>query len=329
MSMLRGRILGLLTHGAVLAAAPYVHAQVTLTPQEMVQAAEVSLRTGDAARALAFADALLVRDAQDITAHLVRAHALRTQLRYDEARAAARNGWRFAKTDSDRYSAAMLMAQALSSEGKRTHAQMWLRRAAQVAPTPAHAARAARDFKYVKQRNPWQTNLSFTLAPNSNINNGSSRDSSALLYRLLNPFDIDGAGQVTLGAASKAISGIETGIEVQSRYRFHQTEREAHDLRLGLSYRTYALSSASKDDLAAEDAQRVARGDTPLGLTGSDYAYGTAQLGYGYKKLRTDRRGEFSLTADIGQSFYGGARYMRFLRASLGQSYFASVPHLT
>lgn len=324
MSMLRGRIFGLLTHGAVLAATPFAYAQVTLTPQEMVQAAEVSLRTGDTARALAFADALLVRDAQDVTAHLVRAHALRTQVQYTQARQAAQNAWRFAKTDSDRYSAAMLMAQALSSEGKRTQAQLWLRRAAQVAPSPGHAARAARDFKYVKQRTPWQTNLSFTLAPNSNINNGSSRDRSALLYRLLNPFDIDGAGEVTLGAASKALSGIETGIEVQSRYRFHQTEREAHDVRLGLSYRSYALSSASKGDLAAEDAQRAARGEAPLGITGSDYAYGTVQLGYGYKKLRADRRGEFSLTTDIGQSFYGGARYNRFLRASLGQSYYAS-----
>ena len=46
------------------------------------------------------------------------------------------------------------------------------------------------------------------------------------------------------------------------------------------------------------------------------------QLGYGYKQLRHDRRGEFSLTADIGQSFYGGARYTRYLRGRIGQSYY-------
>lgn len=327
MSVLRGQIFGLLTGVAVIAAAPFALAQegtVTLTPEQMVLAAEQSLRNGDPARALAFADALLLRDARDVTAHQVRAHALRSQLQYAQAQDAARNAWRYAKNDSERFSSAMLMAQALSSDGKRTRAQLWLRRAAQVAPSPGHAARAARDFKYVQRRNPWQTNLSFTLAPNSNINNGSSRDSSALLYRLLNPFDIDGAGEVTLGAASKAISGIETGIDVQSRYRLHQTERTAHDLRFGMSYRSYALSSSSKDDLAAEDADRVARGEDPLNITGSDYAYGTVQLGYGFKKLRADRRGEFSLTADLGQSFYGGARYNQFLRAGLGQSYFAN-----
>lgn len=328
MNRLKQRSFALTLGAAFLCAAPSGYAQdtasspVTLNPEQILQVAISYMQNGDAPRAIRLADALLKRDPNDVGALLVRAKSLRTIGKLDEAKTAARAGWRNAETDSQKFSAAMLMAQALSSDGNRTRAQLWLRRAAQVAPTKRHAALAARDFRYVRRQNPWQTHLKFTLAPNSNINNGSARDSSSLLYQLLNPFDIDGAGEVALGASSKALSGIETGFNLQSRYRFHQTERSAHDWRFGLSYRTYHLSQSSKDDLAAEDAERVARGEEARNTTGSDYAYGTIQLGYGYKQLRRDKRGEFSLTADLGQSFYGGERYNRYLRGRIGQSYY-------
>ena len=295
-----------------------------VTPQELEQAALLAVNAGDMARALAFADALSTRDPNDTRVHLIRSAALRAMRRYSEARDAARKAWNTASKDEQKYSAALLMAQALSSDNKRTRAQLWLRRAAQVAPTQRHAAIAARDFKHVQRRNPWQTHLSFTLAPNNNINNGSSRDSSALLYQLLTPFSGGETPEVVLGAASKALSGLETGFDARSRYRFHQTESTAHDLRARLTYRTYALSGSAKDDLATEDAARVANGEDAQNITGSDYAYGAVQLGYGFKKLRSDRRGEFSLTADIGQSFYGGARYNTYLRTNLGQTYHAN-----
>jgi len=313
---------------ALSAAAPFAYAQdnsatqVQLAPTQMKQAAVLSLREGDTARSLIFADALLLRNPDDVTALLIRAYGLRKLGDLQAAKVAARAAWQNAEEDKDKFSAAMLMAQALSSDGKRTRAQLWLRRAGQVAPTPNHAAKAARDFRYVRKQNPWQTHLSFTLAPNSNINNGSARDSSSLLYQLLNPFGIDGAGEVSLGAASRALSGIETGVGLQTRYRFHQTERTAHDLRFALSYRTYQLSKSAEDDLEAEDAARVAEGGEARNITGSDFAYGKIQLGYGYKKLRKDKRGEFSLSADIGQSFYGGARYNEYVLGQIGQSYY-------
>ena len=61
--------------------------------------------------------------------------------------------------------AALAVAQALSSEGARTRAQLWLRRAMQVAPTKRQKALAVRDFRYVRLRNPWSTRLSFSVAP--------------------------------------------------------------------------------------------------------------------------------------------------------------------
>ncbi|MEP1768618.1 MAG: surface lipoprotein assembly modifier [Sulfitobacter sp.] len=320
-------VIALSIGAAVCSVAPMAYAQnkaaqtVQLSAAQMKEAAAQSLRNGDTAVALRLADALLLRDPDDVTALLIQSHSLRKIGKLSDAQKAARAAWQNAEQDKDQFSAAMLMAQALSSDGKRTRAQLWLRRAAEVAPTKGHAAKAARDFRYVRRQNPWQTQLSFTLAPNSNINNGSSRDSSSLLYELLNPFGIAGANEVSLGAASKALSGIEAGGALQTRYRFHQTESTAHDLRFGLSYRTYQLSQSSKDDLEAEDAERIARGEDPRNIKGSDFSYGTVQLGYGFKKLRADKRGEFSLTADVGQSFYGGSRYNHFFQARAGQSY--------
>jgi len=321
-----------LTFGALaLAMAQGASAQDTgkaerlhLSVEQMQLAAELNLRNGNVERALAFADALLGRDAQDVTALLIRSHALRMKGEFSPAQAAARTAWRLADSDNLKFNAATLMAQSLSSEGKRTRAQLWLRRAREVAPTEQHAAQAAQDFRYVRQRNPWQTHLSFSLAPNSNINNGSANDRSVALYQVFTPLFGSGT-QVDLGASSQALSGFEAGVDLQSRYRFHQTERTAHDLRMGLSYRTYMLSNSAQNDLDAEDADLVAQGRAPRDIKGSDYSYGTVQLGYGYKHLREDRRGEFSANIDLGQSFYGDKRYQTFWRAGLGQSYYAST----
>lgn len=323
MKPLKRHFLALAIGAATIVAAPAAFSQdepIRLSVEQMRLAADLNLRNGQNGVALTLADALLKRDPHDMAALFIRSHVLRAQAEYSAAQQAARTAWQAAQSDTDKYTAAVLMAQALSSDGKRTRAQFWLRRAAQVAPTPAHAARVAQDFGHVRQQNPWQTHLSFTLQPSSNINNGSARDSSSLLYEILTPL-LD-ESEVLLGASSKALSGIETGFELQSRYRFHQTEWTAHDLRFGLSYRTYQLSNSAKADLAAEDAARVARGEAPQNVDGSDFAYGTVQLGYGFKQLRKDRRGEFSLTADIGQSYYGGEEYNSYFPTSIGQSYY-------
>ncbi len=227
MNWLSRQIKGLAFGALAFAMAQGGHAQDTskaerlhLSVEQMQLAAELNLRNGNVERALAFADALLARDAQDVTASLVRSHALRMKGEFAQAQASARSAWRLANSANLKFNAATLMAQSLSSEGKRTRAQLWLRRAREVAPSERHAAQAAQDFRYVRQRNPWQTHLSFSLAPNSNINNGSANDRSVALYRVFTP--LFGAGtEVDLGASSQALSGFEAGIDLHSRYRFH------------------------------------------------------------------------------------------------------------
>ena len=282
----------------------------TLSPAQLEKAAALDIQSGNWPRAEALAQALLTRNPKDVTAHLMRSRALVGLGRFADARDAANAAWRNATTKPEKYNAALLMAQALSSDEKRTRAQWWLRRAVQNAPSEGHAKRARQDFRYVQRRNPWQTYLSFTFAPNSNINNGSARDS----YLSNSVFDhlLGGGPQLRpINPEARALSGLEVGAQVQTRYRFAQSERRAHDLQFGLSYRTYMLSSSSKSDV--HDA------------SGSDYAFGAVSLGYTFKQLRKDGRGELNAGAEIGQLFYDGARYSSYLRATAEQSYYVSA----
>jgi len=280
-------------------------AQVKLDPQALRQAAVIALQTGDPASARDYADALLVRDGADVDAHLIRARALRDIGAFDLARAAARSAWALSDSNEERYGTALITAQVLSSQGKRTRAQLWLRRAVQNAPDARAKARAQRDFGYVRQQNKWETQLSFTLAPNSNINNGSARSSSQLNYALTQSLFGEEV-EFALTGAARALSGLEYGLGVQTRYRFHQTKKTAHDLKFSMSYRGFTLSNSAKA--------------TAPTASGSDFSYGTLGLGYDFRLINHAGKGEMTISTSAGQSWYGGARFATFWRAGIAQS---------
>ncbi len=279
---------------------------VRLTPAQMRTAALLALRQGDAPRALRYSDALLARDPADRSALMVQSRAARDLGRFDQARRAARAAWTLAEDDAQKYSSSLLMAQALSSEGHRTRAQWWLRRAVQHAPTEAAERKAIGDFRYVRARNPWAAQLSFSITPDTNINNGSSARFSFLDYKLSEIF-FGRPVEYELVDTARALSGVEYALGVTTRYRFIETASRAHDLTFTANLRTYTLSSK-------------ARSIAPT-AKGSDFAFYTYSLGYSHRGLNFDRRGEYRLGVDAGQSWYGGAAYARFARLSAGQSY--------
>ena len=282
--------------------------QNALTPDELRQAAAVALRGGDPATARRFAEALIARDAEDLDAQLIFARAARDMGDTAIARDAARSAWRLADTEAERFSSALITAQVLSSQGKRTRAQLWLRRAAQHAPNEGLRERAKRDFRYVKRQNPWKTDLTFTFAPNTNINNGSARDRSRLNYAI-SELLFGESIEYELTDEAQAISGIEIGGSVRTRYRFHQTPTTAHDAKLSLSYRTFEIT----DDLEDES------------IKGSDFAFGSLAAGYGYKRINLEQKGEFALDVEAGQTWYGGSRYAAYLRGQAQQTWRVSA----
>lgn len=267
-----------------------------LTPAELRLAALEMLRLGRPDLTAGFTDALLARDPEDFEALLLRARAMRDLGRNEAASEDSSRAWALARDDQQRYAAAMVRAQALSSGGHRTMAQLWLRRAAEHAPDESAKALARRDFRYVQARNPWSTQLRFRVAPSSNVNNGSSKD-RVRLFDL--PFDL------ALQGSAQALSGVEYAVGADIRYRVAETASHAHDLLLAFDHRAYTLSSEAKA--------------MAPGVKGSDFNYTSLGLGYGFH-IRTAPGVEHEITAEAGRNWYGGAHYGDFLALGYAQT---------
>jgi hypothetical protein len=295
-----------LAFSVLAGAAARAEAPVTLAPEQMRAAAVATLKSGQPHKALSYSNALLNRDPNDRIAHLIRARAARDLGEIEGARTSAKAAWELSETPDQKYSSAMVMAQVLATAGQRTRAQWWLRRAVQAAPNTALSQKAVRDFKYVRARNPWATRLSFSVTPDSNINNGSSERSSFLNYNLTEQL----YGQQVeheLGGTALALSGLEYALGFDTRYRLYQTSTRAHDLTFSLDARHYTLSG---------DAKQIA----PT-AEGSDFAFVSYAFGYGHRGINMDEKGEYTFGLDLGQTWYGGEEYTRFIRGRAGQSY--------
>jgi tetratricopeptide (TPR) repeat protein len=255
---------------------------------------------GQAGLAYDLSGALISRDETDLNAHLIRSRAARDLGRNEDALTHARQAWALAKDENARYAAALATAQALSSSGRRTTAQLWLRRAIELAPNDALKARAVEDFRYVRAQNPWSTALSFSIAPSSNINNGSRNETSELFDL---PFEFE------LGGEARALSGLEISTGISTRYRLVATERKRTDLFLGGSLRTYVLS---------EDAQ-----DAAPDVDGSDFATTTVFAGLQETYRLPDPKARLGWDARLGATWYSGEELLKYAR--LGTTYHRAV----
>jgi tetratricopeptide (TPR) repeat protein len=285
-----------LTTVAVAIATAQASAQVVLDPEEMRELAGQAVMQGQAGLAFDLSGALIERDDSDLDAHLIRSRAARNLGRNADALTHARRSWALAESEPARYAAALAMAQALSSQGRRTAAQLWLRRAIQIAPNDALKARATEDFRYVRRKNPWSTALRFSIAPSSNINNGSRNETSELFGL---PFEF------ALEGEARALSGVEVSTGLSTRYRLVDTDRKHTDLLFGVSHKTYVLSDEAEDIAPDADGSDFATSSIFFGLQ-EDYALpgGKARLGW---------------NARIGRTWYGGDPLLTYNR--IGATY--------
>lgn len=287
--------LGLL-FGAVAVCAVPAFAQVTLNPAEMRELAGQAVLQGQAGLAYDLSGALIERDSNDLNAQLIRSRAARDLGRSADALRHARAAWALAETPEAKYSAALAMAQAHSSSGRRTAAQLWLRRAVELAPNDALKLRAARDFQYVRRQNPWATSLSFSVAPSSNINNGSRNETSELFDL---PFEFE------LGGEARALSGVEIATGFSTRYRLNETRTRRTDLQFGASHRTYVLS---------DDAKKIAPD-----AKGKDFATTSAFAGLTQTFALGDAKSQLGWNLRFGATRYSGEDLFRYAR--IGTTY--------
>lgn len=271
----------------------------SLTPAQMRGAAVLAIENGNPALAQTITDALLARDADDVIALILKARAARDLGQFDQARPAAARAWSLADTAQTRFDSARVMAQILSSQGQRTRAQIWLRRAVQHAPDAATRQIAVQDYRYVAARNRWNMQFEFALAPNSNINNGSAQDRTQILNFFTQDYVL-----ADLSGAAVALSGIEARAGALVRYRLAESEAFRTDLLLQGDMRRYRLS---------DTAQRTAPA-----ARASDFALDSLNIGIDHRWRDAGAPVEYQIGALMGVTTYGGAHYADQARLTLG-----------
>lgn len=280
-------VLGLQVPGTSLRAEPLV-----LDADNLHRLALLMIDQGHPDKALAMADALLLRDPDDSGVLALKSRAERDMGRSREALVSARAAWAAADTGGQRYDAAMAVAQALATGGSKFRAQFWLRRAMQVAPDATAKRLAERDFAYVRSRSRLWLRFDASVRPSSNVNNGSSGE---VLWFYGLPLALSGDAQ--------ALSGVETALNATLKYRLAETEQAKTDLRL-TAFQT--LVSLSDDARAQAPAAR-----------GSDYNYSALELGL-ERTWRPAKGYEAFVAGTLGHSWYGGDPMAQYLRLDTG-----------
>ncbi|PCD75612.1 hypothetical protein CLN94_13300 [Pseudothioclava arenosa] len=268
--------------------------QVALSRAELRDKVAQLIFTGHAARALPFAEALVADDPEDFGALLLAAYAARDAGQAKRSAELARAAWQKAEGEDQKHAAAMAMAQAKSSGGARTSAQLWLRRAIEHAPDAKARKMALRDYKYVRARNPWSYRFDLGVAPSSNINGGAASD-TIWLFGL--PF--------TLSGDSQALSGVETRMSLSVERTVQESPAAKSTIGVNMGGRAYQLSSEARD--LAPNAR------------GSDYAFAAVEA-FATHRRKAGQGGEWDSRLTFGHNEYGGEALSNYLRFDGGRT---------
>jgi tetratricopeptide (TPR) repeat protein len=336
------RLLGVagLLLGLGLAAAASAETRLTID-----QGRALAIRLVQAGQATAARDAaraLLQRDPDDVLALIVLSRAERDLGAYKAAQKAARHAARVATKEKDRFAASLAMAQALSSDGRRTAAQFWLRRAMELAPDDQSRAVAVRDFTYVRSRNPVSARLSFGAFPSSNVNDGPT--SNTLIIggiEFVNPdavplsglgFSLGGDLSWRMPVGEKA--GLTLGLSGSStRYILSEdARRQVPDARAG-NYATSSLSVSVSYDQRFDKSLLSARLETGRDWLGGEALADWTQLTFGLqrgkemKEVMATISESISAIAMIILIIGGGGAFKQVLVDSGVDKYIAAMMH--
>lgn len=265
--------------------------QLEMSPDEARLAAAGLLTSGQPQAAVDITSVLIRRDPEDGPSLIIHAQALRTLQRYDLAQQASRRAWAASEHPLDRYAAAIAMAQSLSSDGRKTRAQWWLRRAVEVAPNPRLKERAARDFAYLRRTNPWSVDFSFRITPSDNVNN-APRDNTYIL------------GGYTYTTADP-VSGFEIRSDIYLRYNFAEEATKRNFLALGWTENHVVFS---------ED-------DVPPELEASDFSYRKLETTIGRDFTSGPGKPRQTVSLSLGRVWSGGNTLADEVKLNWRQTY--------
>lgn len=254
-----------------------------MTPQQFFDVGVTFLRAGQAQDAVKVADSLLARDAEDVSALILRTEAAIAMRDYAAAVKFGRQAYRNASNSNRKFAAARLVALAHSQSKNDTLAQLWLRRARQFSPDAQTAQGIAKDYQFLRKRNPWSTQLRFGITPSTNINNGSANETTQL-FGLPFEFQLDGE--------ARALSGLQISGGFDTRYRLSQSNDAITFLTLSADMRTYVMSSAAKEQ--APDAK------------GNDFGDANLSFGINHKRILSEGANPTDFLLQFGQAWFNG-----------------------
>ncbi len=255
-----------------------------ITLDEARQAAANALMAGRAEDALILSQGVLLGAPEDKTALFIKARALRQLGKREAAVETARVAWQTSDTPRDRFYSAMMMAQMRSFAGQNGVAQLWLRRAMQLAPDDRLKEIAVEDFRHVRRITPWRFAMDLFVQPSDNLNNAPTEDTPVP----------GGVVKVT-----PPLSGLRYGAGVQMRYIKPLAPR------VRLQFSGFAQGSAVRLSDEAKDVPGAEAGDyTSAVLGGAVTLEGIAKdggrLGRAHLSLRRQWQGGAPI-ADIAR----------------------------
>lgn len=282
---MKAHIIGAALALALLVGTAPASADIVMDPVALRNLAFQELQAGHVDRTLELTDALLARDPKDAGALILRSQALRVAGRLAEAEAAGRAAFAAADTMALKYGASLAVAQALSLQGKRTFAQIWLRRATHFATTEPQRARVAQDYAYVRSQNPLTLRFDASLQPSDNVNNGT-------LHSIWNFFGIP----LQLSGDARALSGLVGDFGVSGSYRLQQSTATYDALTFALSDHEVVLSPGAMRQAPSAD--------------NGDYRYVSVQGGYQHRDLLAPDGTILTSEFSLGRAWYGSARHV-------------------
>lgn len=236
-----GRLLGLWIGAAMLAG--WTLPTYAQTASAQLQAdAEQALVDGDPATTEDMAQQLLAQDPDRYAAHLLLALALSDQGRFSEAARAAAQAYERARTKEEKLITSRLAGSAHFRAEHFARSELWFRRAANHIQTEEEAESVVRAFHRAQQSNPISSNYTASIAPTDNINGGSSSGVGCFQNH-------DGSCflEFTLPEDKHALSGLGYTGSARVGYRLSRSERQQTSIS-GLLYgQAYTLSHEARE----------------------------------------------------------------------------------
>lgn len=210
------------------------------------------------------------------------------------ARAAARLSYKYSDTSEEKFGAARTAAIIAFQQERPTISQAWLRLAATHADTPKKDKVLARDYARVRAANPLRFNISLSIAPSDNVNNGTDN-----VLEVIN-------GVPTLGVinrSSRALAGTVGTLDVQLHYRLGQNQ----------SSRTTATGRLYERRVNLTNSAQAEAPD----VSNSDLAQTYVETGVEHLFALGAPGNSLSVGGALGASWSGGKRSYEFAKLSL------------